>query len=209
MAAAEDITQRKPNPWFVRVTSTPRSARIRWRDYAAKELKYKRMALIGDDFAYGHEQNAGFQRVFEDKGGKVVQKLWPPLNAPDYGTYIAQLKHDIDGIFMSFAGLERVQVLQGIQRVWRRQVRSLGGMTAVDEAVLQQMGDDAVGADLGQLLLGAAGQSAEQEVRRRHAAATTRSSRAIYARRHLRGGRVLEAALTGDRRQDRGQGTRS
>ena len=35
---------------------------------------------------------AGFQRVFEDNGGKMVQKLFPPLNAPDYGTYIAQLK---------------------------------------------------------------------------------------------------------------------
>ena len=62
------------------------------------------VAEIGDDFAFGQEQNAGFQRVFEDEGGKIVQKLWPPLNAPDYGTYVSQLKSDLDGIFMSFAG---------------------------------------------------------------------------------------------------------
>ena len=65
-------------------------------DYAVKDLKYKRVATIADDFAYGHENVGGFQRVFEDGGGKVVQKLWTPLNAPDYGTYISQLKPDLD-----------------------------------------------------------------------------------------------------------------
>ena len=73
-------------------------------DYAAKELKFKRVAMIADDIAYGHELNAGFQRVFEDAGGKVVQKLWPPLVAPDYGTYIAQLKPNVDVVFIGFAG---------------------------------------------------------------------------------------------------------
>ena len=33
----------------------------------------------------------GFQRVFEDNGGKVVKKLWPPLVTPDYTPYIAQI----------------------------------------------------------------------------------------------------------------------
>src|SRR5258708_26079112 len=46
----------------------------------------------------------GFQRVFEESGGKIVQKLWPPLISPDYGTYIAQLKTNLDGLFIGFAG---------------------------------------------------------------------------------------------------------
>ena len=33
----------------------------------------------------------GFQRVFEDDGGTVVKKLWPPIVTPDYTPYIAQL----------------------------------------------------------------------------------------------------------------------
>jgi branched-chain amino acid transport system substrate-binding protein len=40
--------------------------------------------LPRDDFAFGHENVAGFQRAFEDAGGKVVQKIFTPLNAPDY-----------------------------------------------------------------------------------------------------------------------------
>ena len=39
-------------------------------EYAAKTLGYKRVAIIADDFAYGHETAAGFQRAFEDNGGK-------------------------------------------------------------------------------------------------------------------------------------------
>src|SRR5262249_61780008 len=72
-------------------------------DYAVKELKYKRAAPTADDFAFGHEQMSGFQRVFEDGGGKVVKKLWPPLNTPDYAPYIAQIGN-VDCVFNGFAG---------------------------------------------------------------------------------------------------------
>ena len=72
VAAAEDITQRKPNPFLVRVTASAAQCAQPLADYAAHDLKMKRVALIGDDFAYGHEQNAGFQRVFEEAGGQVT-----------------------------------------------------------------------------------------------------------------------------------------
>ena len=143
VAAAEDITQRHPDPWFVRVTSSSAQCAHVMADYAAKELKYKRMATIGDDIAYGQEQNAGFQRAFEDAGGQVVQKLWPPLNAPDYGTFIAQLK-GVDAIFMSFAGSNGFRFFKQYKE-YGGTTPIIGGMTAVDEAVLQQMGDDAIG----------------------------------------------------------------
>jgi len=104
VAAAEDRTQRKPNPWFVRPTSTSSQCAQPLADYCYKTLKYRRMAVMADDIAYGHEMVAGFQRVFEDAGGKVVQKMFSPLTVPDYGTYIAQLKTNVDGLFVGFAG---------------------------------------------------------------------------------------------------------
>src|SRR5258707_5400803 len=104
VAGAEDMTQRKANPWFVRATSTSAGCAHPMADYCAKQLKWKRMAAIADDFAYCHEMLGGFQKVFEDGGGTLVQQLFSPLNAPDYGSYIAQLKTDIDGIFLGFAG---------------------------------------------------------------------------------------------------------
>ena len=144
VAAAEDMTQRKANPWFVRATSTSAQCSYAMGDYAAKELKYKRVAMIADDIAYGYELNAGFQRAFEDAGGKVVQKLWPPLNAPDYGTYIAQLKSNVDAIFIGFAGSNGLKFLRQYKE-YGGKIPLLGGMTAIDESLLRQMGDEALG----------------------------------------------------------------
>jgi branched-chain amino acid transport system substrate-binding protein len=144
VAAAEDMTQRKQNPWFCRATSTSAQCSYAMGDYAAKELKYKRVAMIADDIAYGYELNAGFQRAFEDAGGKVVQKLWPPLNAPDYGTYIAQLKTNVDALFMGFAGSNGLKFLRQYKE-YGGKTPLLGGMTAIDESLLRQMGDEAIG----------------------------------------------------------------
>ena len=144
VAAAEDMTQRNANPWFVRPTSSSAQCSYPMGDYAAKELKYKRAIVIADDLAYGHELCAGFQRAFEDAGGQVVQKLWPPLITPDYGTYIAQLKHKADVIFMGFAGSNGFKFFKQYKE-YGGTTPLLGGMTAVDEALLQQMGDEAIG----------------------------------------------------------------
>ncbi|HYL24801.1 MAG TPA: ABC transporter substrate-binding protein, partial [Burkholderiales bacterium] len=146
VAAAEDMTQRKPNPWFTRGTSTSSQSAMPLADYAAKTLGYKRMALIADDIAYGHEMCAGFMRVFEDAGGKVVQRMFPPLTVPDYGTYLAQLKTNIDAIFLGFAGSNGFRYLRQFNEYGLMgKVKPIGGMTALDEAVLRNMGDEALG----------------------------------------------------------------
>jgi branched-chain amino acid transport system substrate-binding protein len=146
VAAAEDLTQRKPNPWFVRGTSTSAQCAHPLADYCAKTLKYKRMAVMADDIAYGHEMCAGFQRVFEDNGGKIVQKMFSPLTVPDYGTYIAQLKTNIDGIFLGFAGSNGFRYFRQFNEYGLKgKVNIVGGMTAFDEAVLRNMGDEALG----------------------------------------------------------------
>ena len=146
VAAAEDMTQRKPNPWFVRGTSTSSQNAHPLADYCAKTLKMKRMAAIADDIPYGHEMVAGFQRVFEDNGGRIVQKMFPPLTVPDYGSFIAQLKTNVDGIFLGFAGSNGFRYLRQFNEYGLRgKVTPVGGMTALDEAVLRNMGDEALG----------------------------------------------------------------
>jgi len=146
VAAAEDMTQRKPNPWFVRPTSTSSQCAQPLADYCYNNLKYRRMAALADDIAYGHEMAAGFQRVFEDAGGKIVQKMFPPLTVPDYGTYLAQLKTNIDGLFLGSAGSNGFRYLRQFNEYGLRgKVNVVGGMTALDEAVLRNMGDEALG----------------------------------------------------------------
>ena len=143
-AAADDLTQRKLNPWFARTVGTSSQPNHAVGEYAAKTLGYKRVAIIADDFAYGHETAAGFQRVFEDNGGKVVQKLWPPLNVADYGSYIAQIKQNVDAVYAGFAGANGLRFLKQY-REYGMKLPVLGSMTTADEGVLRQMGDEALG----------------------------------------------------------------
>src|SRR3954464_12905145 len=146
VAAADDMTQRKPNPWFTRGTSTASQCAMPLADYCYKTLKMRRMAVIADDIAYGHEMCAGFMRVFEDLGGKVVQRMFPPLTVPDYGTYLAQLKTNVDGIFLGFAGSNGFRYLRQLNEYGLiKKLKPIGGMTALDEAVLRNMGDEALG----------------------------------------------------------------
>ena len=144
IAGAEDMTQRKANPWFVRATSTSAQCAYPMADYCAKHLKYKRMTAIADDFAYGHEMLGGFQKVFEDAGGTLVQKLFSPLNAPDYGSYIAQIKPDVDGVFLGFAGANGFRFLKQYNE-YGLKTPIVGGMTAFDEVAVRNMGDYAIG----------------------------------------------------------------
>ncbi|TMH62850.1 MAG: ABC transporter substrate-binding protein [Betaproteobacteria bacterium] len=144
VAGAEDMTQRKANPWFVRATSTSAGCAHPMADYCAKHLRYKRMAAIADDFAYGHEMLGGFQKVFEDAGGTLVQKLFSPLNAPDYGSYIAQLKPDVDAVFLGFAGSNGFRFFKQVNE-YGLKTPMVGGMTAFDEVAVRNMGDYALG----------------------------------------------------------------
>lgn len=144
-AAAEDLTQRKLNPWFIRTSSTSAQPCHPLGDYAAKDLGYKRVATIADDFAFGQEQTAGFQRVFEASGGKVGTKLWAPLNAADYGSYISQLS-GVDAVFAAFAGANGLRFLKQYNDYGMKgQIPVIAAMTTVDEGVLHSMGDEAVG----------------------------------------------------------------
>src|SRR5437868_1756297 len=163
--------------------------------YCAKTLKYKRMAVIADDIAYGHEMCAGFQRVFEDAGGKIVQKMFPPLTVPDYSTYLAQLKTNIDGIFLGFAGSNGFRWYKQFNEYGLKgKINVVGGMTAFDEAVLRNMGDEAIG------IITACWYSAELDnpINKKFAAAFRNEWKydpGFYAAATYVEGAVLEAAL--------------
>ncbi len=111
LAAAEDMTQRRPNPYFVRASGTSAQYMHPLADYAAKDLKLKRVITIADDFAFGYEQMGGFQRVFEDAGGRVVKKLWPPIVTPDYTPYLAQIS-GADAVVQGFAGSNPIRFMK-------------------------------------------------------------------------------------------------
>jgi len=143
LAAAEDMTQRRPNPYFVRASATSAQTMHPLADYAAKELKFKRVITVSEDFAYGHEQMGGFQRVFEDAGGRVVKKLWPPIVTPDYTPYLAQIS-GADAVVQGFAGSNPLKFVKQYKDHGLR-FPLVGSSTGGDDALLKSFGDEAIG----------------------------------------------------------------
>ncbi len=145
IAAAEDITQRRQNGYFIRASATSAQAAHPMGHYAAVDRGFRRAATIADDIAYGQEMVAGFQQVFEENGGQVVLKLWPPLNVAEYSAYIAQIR-DVDVVYMAFAGGNGLRFMRQYEEFGLQgAIPLLGGMTSADESLLHNMTTEALG----------------------------------------------------------------
>jgi len=143
LAGADDITQRKPNPFLLRTSATSSQAMQPMGHYAATELKLKRVICITEDFAFGYEQIGGFQAAFAKEGGCVTAKLWPPLVTPDYTPYIAQIA-DCDGVCQGFAGSNPLRFMKQYAGAGVK-YPVVTGETGGDDALLRSFGEEAVG----------------------------------------------------------------
>ena len=143
LAAAEDLTQRRPNPYYLRASATSAQSLHPMADYAAKEMKLKRVITMSDDFAFGYEQMGGFQQTFENNGGKIVKKIWAPLVTPDYTPFIAQIA-DCDGVCQGFAGSNPLRFLKQYAAAGLK-LPLCTGSTGGDDALLRSFGDEAIG----------------------------------------------------------------
>jgi branched-chain amino acid transport system substrate-binding protein len=72
--------------------------------YAYKNLKYRRAAVVCQDYAWGWQTCGGFEYAFEKAGGTIVQKIYPPLNTTDYSPYVTQIKQDVDVVYATTVG---------------------------------------------------------------------------------------------------------
>ena len=142
-AGAEDVTQRKANPYVVRSSNSAAQCMYPLADYAFKDMKVKRAVTIADDFAYGYEQVGGFQRAFEDLGGKVVKKLWAPLNTPDYTPYLAQIE-DCDVVCQGLTGANPLKFTKQYGELGLK-LPMLGGATVADDTILKGFDDASIG----------------------------------------------------------------
>jgi len=60
--------------------------------YVYDKLGYRTMITIGADYAGKRGYVAGAAKGFQDRGGTVVQQLWPPVGTADYSPYISSFK---------------------------------------------------------------------------------------------------------------------
>ena len=143
--AADDLTQRHlaEFPYLVRTgwtSSQPNHALGQW----ACDQGYRKIATVAVDNAFGYGTVGGFQKVFEDCGGKIIQKLWPPFNTRDFGPYISSIKASADTLFSVVVGPMELQFPKQLRQVGYMKPL-LGAGTSYDENVLPFMGDGVIG----------------------------------------------------------------
>jgi branched-chain amino acid transport system substrate-binding protein len=162
ITTGDDLAQRQSDKFPYTVFSTwvssqPTHALGQW----ACEQGYKRVSAVGTDYAFGYEQVGGFQKAFEDCGGKVVQKIWVPFGAKDFGPYIPSIKRDIDAIFALMVGPMTLQFPKQLRASGNKTI-ILGGSTNYDEFALPFMGDEVI-ADVSAHIYSAALQTPSNE----------------------------------------------
>jgi branched-chain amino acid transport system substrate-binding protein len=144
VVSADDLTQRKPVKWAVRTGWTSSQPNHPFGEYVAKTLGYKKIVTVAADYAFGWEQVGGFQRTFEEAGGQVIQKLWPPLGTTDFGPYLPQVKRDADAVFAVMVAAMALRFPKQYQDAGlKARLPLIGGGTSFDEFVLPSlaMGD--------------------------------------------------------------------
>jgi branched-chain amino acid transport system substrate-binding protein len=146
LTTPDDLTKRKPAKYILRTNFSASQPMHALGDYAAKTLKYKRVAAIAMDNNFGYEGIGGFQRVFEDAGGRLVQKVWVPLNAMDFAPYLSQVPGDVDAVVQVFVAGQAVRFSKQYgESALRGKVPLIGTGVFSDQSSLQAMGDEAIG----------------------------------------------------------------
>jgi len=144
--APDDLTQRKRAKWIVRTGWASSQPSHPFGDYAYKELGLRKIVTIGFDYAFGWEVIGGFQKTFEDAGGKIIQKIWVPVGNRDYAPFLPQIDKDADAVFALLFGAGALQFVKQYEEFGLKdKLPLLGGGTTTDEHVLPSMGDEALG----------------------------------------------------------------
>jgi branched-chain amino acid transport system substrate-binding protein len=145
-SAGDDLTQRKRSNNLIRVSFTGCQLGHVAGDYAYHKLGWRKIPILGWEHAFGQETIAAFQRVFEESGGKAIQRIYTPLTTLDFSPYVASLKQDADGLFEVVTVSPSMRFLKslrasGLMDKWK----VLTVASATDETFLNELGETGVG----------------------------------------------------------------
>lgn len=100
---------------------------------------YRRVAVLGEDYAYPYSQVHGFMVEFCRAGGKVVDKHWVPIGTKDFSAVIQKLPQDVDAIFVVLGGKDAANFLTQYELAGGTRP-IIGGSNTFDQTVLGYKG---------------------------------------------------------------------
>ncbi len=129
-----------PSPTFYRFNLDGAQWHAGLGDYIYNTKHYKKIATIGEDYAFVYTQVAGLVLEYCKAGGQISKRLWVPLGTKDFASYIPQLlSEDVDAIYLGLGGADAVNFLNQYQQAGGN-AHLIGGSIMVDQTVLSSKG---------------------------------------------------------------------
>jgi branched-chain amino acid transport system substrate-binding protein len=138
-SGAQATTLVNPSPNFFRFNTEGAQWMVGLGTYAFNEKKFKKMAVIAEDYSFPYSQVQGFMAEYCKVGGKVPHKAWVPLGSKDYSSVIAKLPDDVDAVLVVLGGADAVNFLTQYEQAGGDKPM-VGGSITVDQTVLNFRG---------------------------------------------------------------------
>lgn len=145
-AATSSVTEK--SPYIVRTSMTLPQVTVGVADWAARNKIGKVVTLVSD-YAPGIDAETAFKSRFSAKGGQVVEALRMPMTTNDFSPYLQRVrdaKPEAVFVFLPAGTSAALFMKQFAERgLDKAGIRLLGTGDIVDDDVLADMGDAALG----------------------------------------------------------------
>jgi branched-chain amino acid transport system substrate-binding protein len=106
-------------------------------DYLYKDLGYRHVTVLANDYAFGWLSAGGFIKQFTLLGGKIDKVLWPPLTAVDFGPYVSSIPKTTQAVFAETVGAGSANFTKAYAQFGLRgKIPLYGNTTVFDYSVL-------------------------------------------------------------------------
>ena len=145
-SAPQDMTMRDRTPNIIRAGWTADQDIFRFGEFCAKDLNYKKVIIVGQDYAYPWGQTAGFKRGFLENGGEEVSTIWHPVEMLDFSSVMAELQNrakDYDAVMYNGGGAQVIAFWKAWEQYGMDKFypQLLGGANIPDVPILPEVSD--------------------------------------------------------------------
>ena len=148
IAFSKELTApEKASPFIFRVIDTTDQNGYTFGQWAAQKKGFKRMAVIGANYAAGRDGAGAFKAGFEAAGGKVVNEIFPTLGTTDFSPYISRIEpSQVDAAYAVVFGSDAIRLVKQWEEYgFKGKVPLLGYSTTLDDNLLGPMSTAALG----------------------------------------------------------------
>jgi len=146
-AASRSLTQEDRSPYIFRTADAGGQEAYPLAKWVAGKLGYKKVILMGSDYAAGHEMVDAYAKGLKEMGGEIVDQIFPPLGTSDFSPFLARIQgKSADALFVFITGSDAVRFVNQYKEVGLKGKLPLVAQGALTpETLLPSMGEAALG----------------------------------------------------------------